>query len=141
MDVIYSIGHSSRDIDDFIVSLQQHGITMVADVRRHPVSRFEHFSRDELMDALQRHGIGYAHLEALGAFRDEGYETWMTGAAWLQGYERLVALARRHTTAFMCAERLPQRCHRRFIARRLARDGWRVVHLIDRDAMQATLTP
>jgi len=139
MAVIYSVGHSNRGGRAFIELLQRHDVELVADVRRRPISRFAHFSQEELTSLLHEHGIDYVHLEPLGAFREEGYEAWMQTRTWQQAYRELVVLARRQTAAFMCAERLPQQCHRRYIARRLAMDGWRVVHLIDGSAAQATL--
>ncbi|MFO8132577.1 MAG: DUF488 domain-containing protein [Thermoplasmatota archaeon] len=139
MDVVYSVGHSSRSSSGFISLLQRHHVDLVADVRRWPTSRFERFSREGIVSLLREHGIGYVHLEPLGAFRPRGYRTWMQTRAWQQAYRQLVALAWQRTTAFMCAERLPQRCHRRYIAQRLTADGWRVVHLIDDSATQATL--
>ena len=139
MDVIYSLGHSDRSPQAFIKLLQRHGIEMVADIRRWPVSRFPQFSQEELVPLLWEQSIEYTHFEALGAFRPEGYEAWIQQAAWQEAYEQLVATAKRWTTVFMCAERSPQRCHRRFIARRLADDGWTIIHILDSGAAQETL--
>ncbi len=139
MAVIYSLGHSNRSGQAFLELLQRHDVELVADVRRRPISRFAHFNRDMLAALLDDHDVDYVHIEPLGAYRPGGYPAWMQTRAWQQAYRELVVLARRQTAAFMCAERLPQQCHRRYIARRLARDGWRVVHLIDGSAAQATL--
>ncbi len=139
MDVISSVGHSNRGADAFIELLQRHGIEAVVDVRRWPLSRWPQFNHDALRYLLRENDVGYVHLEALGARREQGYTAWMQSEAWQEAYRRLVDHARRQPTAFMCTERQPQRCHRRYIARRLARDGWRVVHLVDSGVAQATL--
>ena len=112
---------------------------MVADIRRWPVSRIVHFNKEELVPVLKEQAIEYMHLEALGAFRPEGYEAWMREPVWQEAYEQLIATAKRRTTAFMCAERSPRRCHRRFIACRLYEDGWDVVHILGDGAAQETL--
>lgn len=139
MDVVFSLGHSNRGGDAFVELLQRHHVEEVVDVRRYPVSRWPQFNQDELRHLLRQNDVGYVHLAALGARHDDGYTAWMQSEAWRQAYQQLVDLARRRPTAFMCTERQPQRCHRRYIARRLAMDGWRVVHLVDEGVAQPTL--
>lgn len=84
------------------------------------------------MDAeLPVHAIAYEWLgSSLGGFRDGGYEQWMSSEDFLSGIGRLEELARTKVVAFMCAEGLPWRCHRRFVAEALASRGRSVCHLL-----------
>lgn len=129
---IYSIGSSVRGKEEFITILKQFRIDTLADVRRFPVSRFDHFCKDKLSLCLKKNRIGYLYLgEQLGGFRQKGYEQYAGTGDFISALESLKQTASRKRTAFMCAERFPWRCHRRFIAQALEREGWRVVHIID----------
>lgn len=130
---IHTVGHSARPAEALVALLRAAGVTAVADVRRWPRStRHPQFDEAALRDALGEADIAYHHLGAdLGGYRDGGYEAHMTTAAFARGLAALAGLARERPTAFLCAEREPWACHRRFIAAALQRDGWRVVHLID----------
>jgi len=79
---------------------------------------------------LSAESIEYLHLEELGGYRG-GYEEWMKNRRWREGYETLKEIASKKRVAIMCAEKLPFRCHRRFIAIKLKSDGWEVIHIID----------
>lgn len=129
---IWSIGHSNRDLAEFIEALRDANIEVLVDVRRWPTSRFPHFNREELADALAEHGIEYRWMgESLGGYRSGGYARHMESEEFAEAIEELQELGRRWRTAFMCAEKLPWRCHRRFIADALVERGWRVVHIIE----------
>lgn len=130
---VYSIGSSNRAFGEFLAILRAYEIQVVADVRRFPVSpRFEHFSRENLEKSLKEVGLRYCYLgEALGGYRKGGYEAYTTTGAFAEGIDELEKIAEEGRTAFMCAERLPWRCHRRFIGFELTRRGWEVVHIID----------
>jgi uncharacterized protein (DUF488 family) len=132
--VICSIGHSTRGIEDFLSLLDEHVVELVVDVRRFPASRrHPQFNRAALARALGRLEIGYVHLgEDLGGEVDGEYERYVRSAAFRRGLVSLDRLAGERRTVFMCAEKLPWKCHRRFIARELAQRGWRVVHILDR---------
>ncbi len=127
---IYSIGHSNRHIEEFINLLKEYGIEIVIDVRRFPTSKYAAYKKENLAELLKKNGIEYIHLEKLGGYRGS-YEKWMHGKEWKKDYERLKEMAMNKRAAIMCAEKLPFRCHRRYIARKLAADGWRVIHIID----------
>lgn len=120
---------------EFLALLRGCGIRMLVDVRRHPVStRYPHFRRDALARALRRAGIRYLHLgEALGGFREGGFEAYMATPAFAGGLRTLEFTAGRAPTAIMCAERHPAQCHRRFIASALSQRGWEVIHAIEPD--------
>ncbi|HKC90358.1 MAG TPA: DUF488 domain-containing protein [Candidatus Limnocylindria bacterium] len=143
---IWSIGHGARPLEDFVTTLQDADIEGVADVRLMPGSRrHPHFGGGSLETALGRIGIAYVHLPELGGRREpradsphralrvaafRGYADHMSTEEFARGYERLTSLARGSRTAFMCAETLWWRCHRRLIADRLTVDGWTVTHLL-----------
>src|SRR6184192_2344817 len=125
--------------------LREAGIETLVDVRASPGSRrHPHFGAKALAASLADAGIAYVHLPTLGGRREpradsphralrvaafRGYADYMETAEFARGYERLVSLARESRTAFMCAETLWWRCHRRLIADRLTADGWTVTHL------------
>jgi len=132
-EVIYTLGTSTRTSEEFISLLTGHRIEMVADVRRFPTSRFEHFKRENLSGLLHGSGIKYIYLgEELGGYRRGGYPAFTAAPEFQAGLVRLEQIAREKKTAFICAERLPWRCHRRFIAMELERKGWQVIHIIDK---------
>jgi uncharacterized protein (DUF488 family) len=108
--------------------------------RRHP-----QFGRSALTSSLADAGIEYVHLRGLGGRRDatpdsphialkvdafRGYADHMASAEFAEDYARLESRARQTPTAFMCAESLWWRCHRRMLSDRLTADGWDVVHLL-----------
>ncbi|HKY50296.1 MAG TPA: DUF488 domain-containing protein [Candidatus Limnocylindria bacterium] len=146
MPTVWSIGHGTRSVDELIETLQQAAIATLADVRSAPGSRrHPQFGQSALASSLALAGIEYVHLRGLGgrraaavdsphvglkvdAFR--GYADHMTSEEFAADYARLAATAREKPTAFMCAETLWWRCHRRMLADRLAADGWDVVHLL-----------
>ncbi len=130
--IIPTLGSSGRSSEEFIGLLRSYGIEMVADVRSDPVSRLPHFRRDILAQLLGEAGIGYAYLgKELGGYRKGGFEAYTQTYEYLQGIERLERLGSRCLTVILCAERLPQRCHRRFIAQSLEERGWKVVHILE----------
>jgi len=132
---VYSLGTSTRSLREFLDILQLKGITQVCDVRSFPTSRrFPHFSSWPLATSLREVGIAYSWLgEKLGGYRKGGYEAHMRTPEFMEGLEELERLASGAPTAFICAELLPWRCHRRFIAGALQARGWRVIHIIDAD--------
>lgn len=147
---IYSIGHSTRTLAEFIALLREHGIKRLADIRRFPGSRrHPHFSKEALSRSLPEHGLEYEHFEELGgrrkadpsspnvALRNEqfrGYADHMVSAEFREAVDRLLADSRR--TAVMCAEAVPWRCHRNLLADDLLRRGVEVIHILGRDQWQ-----
>jgi len=131
--LVYTVGTSTRTMEEFLALLQRYGVRLVVDVRRFPVSRrYPHFDRAALAGCLRAAGIDYYHLGAeLGGYRTGGYEAFTATPLFRAGLERLIELAAAGPAAVMCSERFPWKCHRRFIARHLARAGWRVVHILD----------
>lgn len=130
--VIYSLGTSVREKEHFKKLLMEFNLEIIADVRRFPKSRLPYFCKDKLSSMLMENKIGYIYLgKILGGFREKGYQEYTRTEDFHQGLEELKKVAQDKRTAFMCAERFPWRCHRRFIARALEKQGWRVVHIID----------
>jgi len=144
---IWTIGHSTRPLDEFLRLLAVYRIEQVADVRRFPGSRkHPHYGGDALKEALAQHGVAYRWLPELGgrrrasadspntgwrsaAFR--GYADYMASAEFAAGLATLLALARERRTALMCAEAVWWRCHRGLIADALRVEGAEVVHILD----------
>jgi uncharacterized protein (DUF488 family) len=143
---IYSIGHGTRPIEEFVEVLRAADVHTLADIRSAPGSRrHPQFGQAALAASLKEAGIEYVHLRGLGGRRDavpdspnvalkvdafRGYADHMSTAEFAADYARLIATAREQTTAFMCAETLWWRCHRRLLSDRLTVDGWDVVHLL-----------
>jgi uncharacterized protein (DUF488 family) len=129
---IYTLGTSTRTPEEFLSLLKAYGIEVVADVRSFPTSRFEHFKQRNLAQLLEDAGIAYVYLgKELGGYRKTGYMNYIATSDFQVGLRKLGKLAAHRKTAFLCAERLPWRCHRRFIARELEGRGWQVTHIID----------
>jgi uncharacterized protein (DUF488 family) len=144
---IWTIGHSTRTLGEFLDLLAVNEIAALADVRRFPASRrHPHFDQSALRDSLLGVGVEYAPLPELGGrrlprpdshntlWRNEsfrGYADYMETEGFRAGIERLLELARRKRTAVMCAEAVWWRCHRSLIADCLKARGVCVRHIID----------
>jgi hypothetical protein len=146
---LYTIGHGNRSLDEFISLLTEPAIRTLIDVRAHPrSSRFPHFDTAALREAMERVGIVYHWAgRQLGGRRparpdsrhyalDEGlrgYADYMDTDEFQKNATQLVNLAARSPSAILCAERVPERCHRRLIADCLTLQGVEVIHLVDRN--------
>ena len=146
---IYTVGHSSRAAAELVRLLERHAITAVVDVRAHPYSsRYPQFSSDSLRHTLDLAGIAYhwagRQLGGRRACRTDsphsaleaelrGYADYMQTDSFGRAAIQLINMATRAPTAILCAERLPEHCHRRLIADFLALRGLAVIHLIDLD--------
>ena len=155
--VVYTIGHSTRDIDRFIALLEREHIHHVADVRSFPGSRRNpQFGREALAASLAARGIGYSHHPELGgrrhtrpdspngAWRNEsfrGYADYMLTPAFATALDVLLDEAARQRTAIMCAEAVPWRCHRSLIADALVARGVEVLDILDARTEAHRLTP
>ncbi len=152
---IWTIGHSTRPIEEFLDLLQTYRVEAVADVRRFPGSRkHPQYGQRALALALGTRGVAYEWLEALGGRRPasadspntawrnaafRGYADYMASAAFAQGMTQLLELASGSRTALMCAEAVWWRCHRSLIADALCVRGIEVVHILD--ARHSTVHP
>ncbi len=155
---IFTIGHSTRSIDDFAAILLSHGVDLVVDVRTIPRSRHNpQYNSDALAAALHNHGIGYRHMPELGGLRHakkdsvnagwhnasfRGFADYMQTGEFRKGLEDLVAAAGTATAAIMCAEAVPWRCHRSLIADALLVRGITVREIMSaKSVREHTLTP
>ena len=148
MATVYTIGHSTRSLEELIESLQAHGIRMLVDIRAFPASRrLPHFNRESLEEALPKAGIEYRWMKQLGGRRKKlhddspnialrndsfrNYADYMLTEAFNNAIEELVRLAEQQPTAIMCAERVYFRCHRMLISDYLVAHGHEVLHIDD----------
>jgi uncharacterized protein (DUF488 family) len=150
---IWTIGHSTRDIDVFIGLLEENGIKLVADVRSLPGSkRYPQFNKDGLEKSLNAHGIRYEHFPELGGRRKSnpnsrntawrsasfrGYADYMETEEFHKGVERLLGLAREEgPAAIMCAEAVWWRCHRSLISDYLKACDIEVMHILNANKIE-----
>jgi uncharacterized protein (DUF488 family) len=154
---VYTIGHSTRPLDDFVALLKAHGVVQLADVRTIPKSRrHPHFAREALSKSLPAAGIRYRHFPGLGGLRKplidsdnrgwrhpsfRGYADYMQTAAFAEALDDLVAWSTEGSTAIMCAEAVWWQCHRQLIADALVARGVETRHITSAKAAGAhTLT-
>lgn len=143
---IYTIGHSTRALDDFLALLAAHDIRQLADVRTIPKSRrHPHFGGDALSASLHDAGIEYRHFAALGGLRKpradssntgwrhagfRGYADYMETPAFTHAVDELIAWATDARTTVMCAEATWWQCHRRLLADALVARDIEVRHIM-----------
>jgi uncharacterized protein (DUF488 family) len=150
---IWTIGHSTRSIEDFISLLKKNEIKLLADVRSWPGSkRYPQFNNEMLAESLNAYGIRYEHFPELGGRRKpkadsrntawrnasfRGYADYMETEQFQQGVERLLGLARgAGPAAIMCAEAVWWRCHRSLISDFLKVRGTEVTHILDANKIE-----
>ena len=144
---IWTVGHSTRGIDEFISLLKANEIKVLADVRAWPGSkRYPQFNKDALAESLSAHGIRYEHFPELGGKRKSkpdsrntawrnasfrGYADYMETEQFRKGIECLLDVAAESgATAIMCAEAVWWRCHRSLVADYLKARGLEVMHIL-----------
>jgi uncharacterized protein (DUF488 family) len=157
----FTIGHSTRSVEEVADLLRAAGADMIVDVRKMPRSRANpQFNRGALSDALAERQIGYRHIAALGGLRGRSpsletspnalwrnksfrnYADYALTPPFKEGLAELVRQGRERTCAIMCAEVLWWRCHRRIIADYLLADGASVFNILGlHDVKPAVLTP
>jgi uncharacterized protein (DUF488 family) len=150
---IWTVGHSTRAIDEFISLIQANDIKLLADVRSLPGSRrYPQFNKETLANSLGKVGIRYEHLPELGGRRKprsdsrnlawrnasfRGYADYMETEEFRKGIERLLDLAAgAGPTAIMCAEAVWWRCHRSLISDYLKARRIEVMHILDANKTQ-----
>jgi uncharacterized protein (DUF488 family) len=150
---IWTVGHSTRAIDEFISLIQANDIKLLADVRSLPGSRrYPQFNREMLAGSLGKAGIHYEHFPELGGRRKprsdsrnrawrnasfRGYADYMETEEFRKGVERLLDLAAgAGPTAIMCAEAVWWRCHRSLISDYLKAADIEVMHILDANKVE-----
>jgi uncharacterized protein (DUF488 family) len=150
---IWTIGHSTRTIDEFISLLKANQIKLLVDVRSLPGStRYPQFNKETLADSLGKVGIRFEHFPELGGRRKarsdsrntawrnasfRGYADYMETEQFHKGIERLLDLASKSgPSSIMCAEAVWWRCHRGLISDYLKARGIEVMHILDANKIQ-----
>ena len=144
--VVYTVGHSNRTTKDFIELLKRNGVELLVDIRLIPKSRANpQFGQRRLERSLGKAGIGYVHEPRMGGRRRpvkdsinagwrnasfRGYADHMATREFKDALASLLAFAREKTTAIMCAEAVPWRCHRTLVADALTHKRCKVLHII-----------
>jgi uncharacterized protein (DUF488 family) len=143
---LYTIGHSTRPLDEFMAVLRAHSVQTLVDIRSLPMSRrLPHFNREALEKTLHEAGIRYVWLKELGGrrknIRDDSpnvalrnqafrnYADYMLTEDFQRGIAELIKLAEQSRTAYMCAERVYFRCHRMLVSDWLAAHEHEVFHI------------
>lgn len=143
---VYTIGHSTRSLDEIRAALQAHSIQTLIDIRAFPMSRrLPQFNRETLEKNLRDAGIRYLWMQALGGYRKKiveesphlairnesfrNYADYMLTAEFERAIEEVIALAESSATAYMCAERDYAQCHRRLVSDWLVAHGHEVLHI------------
>ena len=150
--MVFTIGHSTRELREFIELLGAHQVDEIVDVRTVPRSRINpQFNRESLPGSLEPVGIGYEHIAGLGGFRRpsadspnsgwrntsfRGYADYMQTSEFAQNLEYLMERAQSRTLALMCAEAVPWRCHRSLIADALTVRGIKVDEIVSKTRTQ-----
>ena len=143
---LWTIGHSTRPLDEFLGLLRAHDIQVLVDVRTTPYSRRNpQFNQTLLAASLKDAGFAYRHLPGLGGRRKSrpdsvnlgwrnasfrGYADYMQQEAFWTALNELMVSGRKERTAIMCAEAVPWRCHRSLISDALVSRGWTVRHIL-----------
>jgi uncharacterized protein (DUF488 family) len=159
MPVIYTIGHSTRPIDEFIELLETAHIEQLIDIRSIPKSLYNpQYVQDTLAAHLRAHSIEYVYLKELGGLRSgkkgdsingawrnrsfRNYADYMQTEAFADGIEHLIELGTQKITAIMCAEAVPWRCHRSLVGDALLVRNSTVFDILSKTSIKEhTLTP
>lgn len=144
--MLYTIGHSTHDIDEFVRLLEAHAVDHVTDIRTVPRSRTNpQFNQDVLPGLLAPHGIGHSRIAQLGGLRHvrrdsintawrnqsfRGYADHMSTPEFAEGLAVLEETMAAHTVAIMCAEAVWWRCHRSLVADAMIARGHDVRHIM-----------
>jgi uncharacterized protein (DUF488 family) len=143
---LYTVGHSTRSLDELVEALKTHGIQTLVDIRAFPMSRrLPQFNRESLERSLPAAGIRYVWMKDLGGYRKKSredspniglrnasfrnYADYMLTAEFENAMAELVALAEGSRTAYMCAERVYFHCHRMLVSDWLVAQGHEVMHI------------
>jgi len=153
---LYTIGHSTRTLEEFLGLLQREGVSHLVDVRAFPASaRYPHFSRPNLERAIIDSGGRYTHLPSLGGRRRgrrdshntqwrnasfRAYADYMETREFSEALDDLLTLTSLEPTVIMCAEAVPWRCHRSLIADAVLARGVPVDHILDAGTQSHRLT-
>ena len=156
--VVFTIGHSTRPVSEFVEIIKAYGIKKVVDIRTIPKSRHNpQFNEDTLRESLKAVKIGYLHMKGLGGLRHalkdspnmawrnasfRGFADYMQTEEFEENLEKLIEAAEKRATVIMCAEAVPWRCHRSLVGDALLIRGVQVRHIMSASSSRDhTLTP
>lgn len=145
-ETIWTIGHSTRPIEEFTGLLTANGIEQLVDIRAYPGSRrYPHFNRENLIQSMGAANIHYVHIETLGGRRKpqpdstndawhhpafRGYADYMQSPAFVEAVSELERIAGEARSAYMCSEAPWWKCHRALVSDYLKARGWIVLHIM-----------
>ena len=148
--VVFTIGHSTRTLEEFVEILKAYRVNLLVDVRTVPRSRHNpQFNKEPLPASLKQDGIRYIHMPEIGGLRHpkrdsinlawknsgfRGYADYMQTQEFTDNLLKIVALARENCLALMCAEALPWKCHRNLLSDALVVRHLKVEHIISKDS-------
>ena len=159
MATLYTIGHSTRTLDELVSALKAHGIETLVDIRAFPMSRrLPHFNREFLEAELPKRAIRYVWIQGLGGYRKSkredsphtalrnasfrAYASYTLTPEFEEAIAELVKLAEESATACMCAERVYFHCHRMIVSDWLVAHGHEALHIdADGPTRPHALTP
>jgi len=146
--VLWTIGHSTKSLGEFVEILQAYEIKQLIDIRTIPRSRHNpQFNREALTASVTQAGLRYAHMSSLGGLRKprkdsvnmgwrntsfRGYADYMQTEDFQRAVDELTAQGATARTAIMCAEAVPWRCHRSLVADACVVRAWTVRHILSR---------
>lgn len=144
--IVWTIGHSTRTLEEFVEMLHSFEIKAVADIRSYPGSRrYPHFNKEALEVSLPSNDVLYFHIKNLGGRRKanlgskntawhhpafRGYADYMETDLFREGIQELLKIANQQRTAYMCSEALWWHCHRSLVSDFLKVQGWNVMHIM-----------
>ncbi len=150
---IYTIGHSTHPLEEFIEMLKSFDIKVLADIRKLPGSRkYPQFDRQNLEISMPENDIEYRYFEGLGGRRKQNkdskntkwrnasfraYADYMETEEFRNAVEDLKEIAREKPVAYMCSEAVWWRCHRSMVSDFLKAEGWNVQHIMAAGKSQA----
>lgn len=143
---IFTIGHSTRTLDELVKMLTSFSIELLVDIRSFPGSRkFPQFNKENLEATIPLYGIEYLHMRDLGGRRKalpvshnmgwrlaafRGYADYMETPGFLEAIKKLEKQATKKRVAYMCSEAVWWRCHRSLVSDYLKLKGWKVMHIM-----------
>ncbi len=151
--LIFTIGHSTRPLNEFIQLLKAYQVKVLVDVRKVPWSKHNpQFNQETFGEKLKDNGLKYIHMPKLGGFRRpkpdslnlgwkspgfRGFADYMQSREFEENLEELIKIAIQKRVSIMCAEALPWRCHRSLISDALMVKGFRVEHILGLNQSQS----
>lgn len=131
---IYTIGHSTRSLEEFIDILKHYKVELLVDIRKLPGSnKFPHFNKEVLEIELPKNNIQYIHFPGLGGFRKEGYFAFTQTDEFSNAIKKLLEVIDNKTATIMCAEWKFWKCHRKYVSNALAELDHQITHIFDKE--------